>query len=130
MLKCYILIGMALIHFSAGAELEITKENLAKWVETRKLISLEKEQWVLEEEILKDRIELIASERDALNQKIMDTQELITEADEKRSDLVEENDALKTASTALAEQIVLLESINAELSIRKLSNPISLEPPS
>lgn len=110
MLKCYILIGMALIHFSAGAELEITKENLAKWVETRKLISLEKEQWVLEEEILKDRIELIASERDALNQKITDTQELITEADEKRSDLVEENDALKMASTALAEQIILLES--------------------
>ena len=61
-----VLMGLLLVQVAQASELELTKESLAKWVETRKLISLEKEQWVLQQEVLADRIDLVASERDRL----------------------------------------------------------------
>ncbi len=90
-------------------ELDRTKEMLSKWVETRKLISEEKQTWELEREMLGDRIDLVRSERDTLSQKIHETQSLITGADKKREDLVEENDSLKNASATLVNRIFTLE---------------------
>ncbi|MDF7823132.1 DUF3450 family protein [Pontiellaceae bacterium B12227] len=90
-------------------ELDQTKEALSKWVETRKLVSEEKQKWELEREILGDRIDLVRNERDTLNSKIHETQSLITDADGKREDLVKEKDALKNASATLVNRIYTLE---------------------
>jgi len=90
-------------------ELDSTRDALSKWVETRKLISEEKQQWELERQMLGDRIDLIRTERDSLTQKIHETQADITDADRKREDLVKENDALKNASAALVNRIFTLE---------------------
>jgi len=90
-------------------DLDATKETLSKWVETRKLISEEKEKWELEREVLGDRIDLVRHERDSLNSKIHETQSLITDADKKREGLVKENDALKNASATLVNRIYTLE---------------------
>jgi FtsZ-binding cell division protein ZapB len=106
-------IGMALagtVLCSAQAQnLENTKEALSKWVETRKLISEEKQQWELEREMLGDRIDLVRAEKESLAEKIHETQSLITDADKKRADLVQENDALKNASATLVNRIYSLE---------------------
>ena len=61
-----VLMGLLLVQVAQASELELTKESLAKWVETRELCSLEKEHWVLQQEVLADRIDLVASERDRL----------------------------------------------------------------
>lgn len=90
-------------------ELDRQKEALSKWVETRKLISEEKQKWELEREILGDRIDLVRAERDTLSKKIHETQSLITDADKKREDLVQENDSLKNASATLVNRIFTLE---------------------
>ena len=90
-------------------ELDETKEALSKWVETRKLISEEKQKWELEREILGDRIDLVRNERDTLNSKIHETQSLITDADKKRENLVKEKDELKNASATLVNRIFTLE---------------------
>lgn len=90
-------------------ELEQTKEALSKWVETRKLISEEKQTWELEREMLGDRIELVRHERDSLQTRIHETQSLITDADKKREGLVTENNALKNASATLVNRIYTLE---------------------
>jgi hypothetical protein len=90
-------------------DLDETKEALSKWVETRKLISEEKQKWELEREILGDRIDLVRNERDTLNTKIHETQSLITDADKKREDLVAAKDALKNASATLVNRIFTLE---------------------
>jgi hypothetical protein len=90
-------------------KLETTKNLLSKWVETRKLISEEKNKWKLEREMFGDRIDLVRTERDALRKKIHKTQSLITGADKKRLDLVKENDALKNASATLGNKIGVLE---------------------
>ena len=90
-------------------DLDLTKEVLSKWVETRKLVSEEKEKWELGREVLGDRIDLVRSEKDSLSEKIHETQSLITDADKKREDLVKENDALKNASATLVNRIFILE---------------------
>lgn len=89
--------------------MDVTRETLSKWVETRKLISEEKETWELEREMLGDRIDLVRAERDTLAKKIHETQSLITAADKRRGDLVRENDALKNASATLVNRIFTLE---------------------
>ena len=92
-----------------GQEVDRTREALSKWVETRKLISQEKQQWELEREVLSDRIDLVRAERNSLAEKIHETQSLITDADKKRENLVKENDALKNASATLVNRIFSLE---------------------
>lgn len=107
LLMVFMLSGMAAC--ALAQELDLTKEALSKWVETRKLISEEKQTWELERLMLSDRIDLIRTERDALSQKIHETQADITEADRKRADLVQENESLKNASATLVNRIYSLE---------------------
>lgn len=95
--------------FVRADDLDLTKETLSKWVETRRLISEEKEQWELEREVLGDRLDLVRNEKETLSEKIHQTQSLITDADRKREDLVRENDALKNASATLVNRIFTLE---------------------
>lgn len=91
-------------------EIDITKELISKWVETKKLISLESEEWKIEQEVLKDRIDLISSERNSLREKINETESLINQSDTKRTDLGKDNESLKKASTLLSEKINILEN--------------------
>ncbi len=104
-----ILAGLSLAAAVRAQDLEKSREMLSKWVETRKLISEEKQKWELEREMLGDRIELVRTERDSLSKKIHETQSLITDADRKREGLVKENDALKSASATLENRIASLE---------------------
>ena len=91
-------------------EIDITKELISKWVETKKLISLESEDWKIEQEVLKDRIDLISSERNSLREKINETESLINQSNTKRTDLGKDNESLKKASTLLSEKINILEN--------------------
>ena len=103
-----VMLGCAVGAF-AEEELDRTKEALSKWVETRKLISEKREGWKVEREILSDRMELIRTERDELSEGIRTKQAEITEADQKREDRINENDALKNASATLGNRIYTLE---------------------
>lgn len=108
--KAGIILAVTIAASAAWAdELDKDKEMLSKWVETRKLISEEKEKWNLERETLGRRIDLVRAERDTLRKRIHETQALITDADKKRTDLVDENDALKNTSAALENRIHTLE---------------------
>ena len=90
-------------------ELDHTRDVLSQWVETRKVISEEKQKWELEREMLSDRIDLVRTERDTLTETIHKTQADITDADRKREDLIQENDSLKNASATLGNRIYMLE---------------------
>lgn len=109
MKRMIMIVAVAAAGLTQAQQLDETKEALSKWVETRKLISEEKQKWELEREILGDRIDLVRNERDTLKTKINETQGLITEADKKREDLVKEKDALKNASATLVNRIFTLE---------------------
>jgi hypothetical protein len=94
---------------SSGDQLQSTRDTLARWVETQQIISKEKKDWQLGREVLSQRISLIESEINTLNERTEETRGHITEADKKRQELIDENAALKAASTSMVDVIASLE---------------------
>jgi FtsZ-binding cell division protein ZapB len=99
------------------------RSALEKWVETRKVISLEQRDWALGKEMLNERIELVQQEMDSLKAKQAEAQDSISDADQKRAGLLEENDKLKAASVALNDTVLTLEQRTLKL-LARLPDPI------
>jgi hypothetical protein len=106
-----------------AAQVEDAKDVLERWVETRRVISQEKRDWALGKEVLEDRIELVQGEIEALRGRISDAQASLAEADEKRADLVAQNERLTAASATLAELLAGFESRTLAL-LERLPDPI------
>jgi hypothetical protein len=104
-------------------DIEGARTTLEKWVETRRIISKERQDWALGQEVLEDRIEIVQREIDSLRSRIRDAEESISEADKKRADLLEENELLKEASAALESTVVMLENRTRQLLVQ-LPDPI------
>ncbi len=96
---------------------------MEKWVETQRVISKEKQDWVLGREMLNERIALVEREIASLREKIDQAQESISDADKKRVELVNENDKLKNAAGMLAGVVATLETRTTNL-IARLPDPI------
>lgn len=102
---------------------ENTHETLDKWVETRRVISQEEHDWELGREMLNERVELVKREIDSIQGKMGEAKKNITEADKNRVALVEENEKLKEASTALNSVVLNLEKKTKAL-LERLPDPI------
>jgi archaellum component FlaC len=100
-----------------------TRTALEKWVETRKVISQEQRDWALGKEMLNERIDVVQQEIDSLQTKISEAKEGISAADEKRTDLVEENERLKAVSASLGDTIIALEDGLKDL-LKRLPDPL------
>jgi FtsZ-binding cell division protein ZapB len=96
---------------------------LEKWVETRRTISKEKQDWALGREILDERINLVQREIASLRDKINQAQQSISDADKKRAELVQENDKLKAAGQTLGGIVTKLEARTIELN-KRLPDPL------
>lgn len=108
------LLAVALLFRAHGADdhqerIENARMTMEKWIETRRAISEEKQDWKLAEEMLTERIRLVRQEIDSLREKNASAEESIGEADKKRADLVDENEALKEASDALDDAVTAFE---------------------
>ena len=86
-----------------------TRTALEKWVETERIISLEKQEFTLSKEILSERIELMQREIASLRERIGQAQESIAEADKKRQEMIQENEKLKDVAASLETIITGLE---------------------
>ncbi len=102
---------------------EDTRAALEKWVETRKTISKEKQDWALEREILEERIKLVQREIKSLREKISEAEKSISDTDEKRAELMDENNKLKSASEMLTGTVTELEAKTIALN-KQLPDPI------
>ncbi|MBN1256989.1 MAG: DUF3450 family protein [Planctomycetes bacterium] len=96
---------------------------MEKWVETRRIISKEKQDWEVGKEILNERIELVQREIDSLREKFEKAEESIAEADKKRAELNDENENLKESATSLETMVTALER-QTRLLLKKLPDPI------
>jgi FtsZ-binding cell division protein ZapB len=105
------------------APIEDTRTMIEKYVETKRLISQEKRDFVLGKEMLGERIELVKREIESLQGKISDAKQSIDEADKKRASMIEENDTLKNASAALSGVLETLEGRVLRL-LPRLPDPI------
>jgi len=121
----YWLLGMSVSAFSAESQgaVDGVRATLEKWVESRKVISLEQRDWALGKEMLDERIELLQQEIGLLQLKTAEAQESLNDADRKRADRVEENETLKETSVLLAETVLTLEKKTKGLT-RRLPDPI------
>lgn len=96
---------------------------LEKWVETRRLISLEKRDWATGKELLQARIEVVRGEIAALRARIEETEKSAADADEKLAELVAEKDSLAQAASSLQERVETLEARTRAL-LARLPDPI------
>ena len=100
-----------------------TRTVLEQWVQTRRVISKEKRDWVLGKQLLQDRIDLVKREMESLRERIEETKSNLSEADKKKIELVETSDKLLEASSSLRSLIFRLEFETREL-LRRLPEPI------
>lgn len=99
------------------------RTTLEKWIETRRLISKEKQDWALGREMLNEQIGLVQREITSLGEKITQAKESITDADTKRAELEAENNKFKNASDTLKSIVDELEARTIALN-KRLPDPI------
>ncbi len=104
-------------------DIDQTRAVLEKWVDTRRVLSLEQRDWTLGREILTSRVEVLEREIESLNGRIVDIEGSIAEADKKRAELVSENDHLKQTSSALAATVAGMEVRTRDI-LRRSPDPI------
>lgn len=83
---------------------------IEQWVQTRRIISQEERDWVLAEEMLSDRIELVGHEIETVRENIEKAEASITEADRKLAEQRAENEQLEAAQASLRDAVTGLEA--------------------
>ena len=113
----------ASVSSSAPPSVDEVRSTLERYVETRRIISSERLEFARSKQALLDRIDLVEREIDSFRQRIAETEGNLATADEKKAELVAENEALKTASGSLAGMIASLEARTIAL-LPRLPDPI------
>ena len=102
---------------------ESTRAALEQMVEARRILSQEKRDWQLGKEILQDRLGLVRDEIAHLRERIAGAQSEIVTADEKRLELIEQNEALQQATGGLYEVVTDLEN-GVQALLLRLPDPL------
>ena len=89
--------------------IESTRETIAKWVETKQLISKEKSEWVAGKDILGERVRLAEAETASVQDKLKEIELAVAEAQKKRDELSAENERLKATGEKVKTRIVSME---------------------
>jgi FtsZ-binding cell division protein ZapB len=88
---------------------EDTRALLEKWVETKRLVSMEKQDWRVGRQLLEDRIDLVRREIESLREKAEQAKKDMGEGEEKLAELRGQNEELKAATAGLADVVARLE---------------------
>jgi hypothetical protein len=106
-----------------SARVESARVALEKWADTRRLISKERNDWVLGKELLNDRIALISREIESLRTRLQEASGSIVEADRKVAELAADEAKLKEGSAALVKLVEGFEERTKTL-VKRLPDPI------
>lgn len=104
------LVGAPTASGAAGAAgVDGFRDKLAKWVETRQLVSQEKSDWDAERETLRASRDLLQQQKKELQAQIAEFEASATQSDEERRDLLLQRGEYQRANAALAGEIGALE---------------------
>ncbi len=106
-----------------GADIQGARDVLQQWVETRRQLSKEKQEWTLGRELLLSRIELIEGEIQSVRTKVEQVQASITESESKRTELEATRGTLQATADELAQSIAALEGRTRAL-LARLPDPL------
>ncbi len=113
----------ALAAADKSGDIDSLRSVLEKWVETKQLISSEKQNWCSQKEVLIDRTKLLEGQVRDLNAKIEDAETTIGKTEEKREALSVQHEKLTSAVSILRDVIARLESRTLKLLVR-LPEPV------
>ena len=99
----------------AGETIDATRDQLEKWVETRRIIAQEKQDLRLAKEMLNERVALVQNEIQALKDKIAEAQQSIAKTDDQFNALTSDDQKLKQASDLLLATVKQLEGMTQRL---------------
>lgn len=102
------------------AEARLTME---KWIETEQVLAKERKEWQQGKEILTGRLELVAQEIAALEEKLALAQAGVAQASAKRDELTAQNDELEAAGAQLTGVVTGFEGDVRRL-MRTLPEPL------
>ncbi len=106
-----------------GGDIQGTRDVLQQWVETRRQLSKEKQEWTLGRELLLSRIELLEGEINSARGKIDEVQASIGESERKRTELEATRASLQATADDLAQSIAALEARTRAL-LARLPDPL------
>lgn len=106
-----------------GPSVDQARATLERWVEARRLISQEKRDWSLGRETLQDRIALVEREIETIRARLRAAEESVADADRRRAELLEENEAFKVGAEKLQDHLLTMEARMGGL-LARLPNPI------
>ncbi len=106
-----------------GQALDATRAALAKWLETQQIMAREKKDWRTEKEISQERAALLRKEIEVLEEKILHLRQSLSDVGDRRRQIEEQNDILRSASAALGEAIAPLEARTRAL-LARLPEPL------
>lgn len=89
--------------------ISVTREALSRWTETKRILSKEKQDWRLGKETLQARIDVVRREIESLTERTAKLSKDIADADEKRAQLVGENDGRTKVGEKLEQRIAGIE---------------------
>lgn len=104
--------------------IELTRDALEKWVETRRTIGVERRDWALGKDLLDSRIDVLDRELKTLADRTKEVDATLTEADRKRDTLAQEAGTLKEASAQLAAMAAQLET-KVKALVRRFPTPLA-----
>ncbi len=107
----------------AAPTLEETRLTMGKWIETQQIISKERNEWQQGKEILLGRLELIKKEVVTLEEKIVEAESSVAEANKKRDELLAESEQLKAVGGELTEAVTGMEG-EVRRAFKTLPEPI------
>ncbi len=82
---------------------------LEKWIKTRQMISMEKNEWRVARQMLQDRVKLMGREIEIYSNKTTKARNDVGEADEQLEKMTNRNKELKSATAGLSDTAVSLE---------------------
>jgi len=104
--------------------IELTRDALEKWVETRRTIGVERRDWALGKDLLDSRIDVLDRELKTLADRTKEVEATLTEADRKRDALAQEAGTLKDASAQLATVASTIEA-RVKAIVKRLPAPLA-----
>jgi septal ring factor EnvC (AmiA/AmiB activator) len=93
-----------------AASIQSSRDTLAQWIETQRIISSEESSWQTTKLALEGRVALVQQELDDLNNKVSQSNKTIAEEETRKSNLQRELDSAKSSTQALIDAAGQMEA--------------------
>ncbi|MCG8525744.1 MAG: DUF3450 domain-containing protein [Opitutales bacterium] len=122
----FLILGTAALVGQTQTSKDRNFSMLEEWVEVEKTLTKERYDWEIQKQSIVDVISVYKQELEMLNEKIVEAQELTSSADEKKADLLEEQEQFREVEAKI-EQIIIAQESQLKSIVKRLPKPLREE---